>query len=416
MRQGKLPLGQQRDRQAETPDPTKYVTVPVTARAVVWEHDFRRRHRLVRIVALGMLASAVLLIPSALLPRFNPATLVALVIVFFGAGGAYLLSRRGSVTAAGYAAIATLVVAIAWEIVGKSLRQGGMDLSDLRLLDLFVLPIVLSAVLIDRRGTVVIAALSSAFSVVAPILLPKTPTLLQYWNAQYSVPGSAVDVISVAVVIQGLTAMAAWMGADSVHRALLEAFRADEVAAAGEQLAAQAQYIEMQRRRLQEGIARIQEVHAAVASGHWEMRARVDDPLLLPLATSLNLLLDRLSRLGHEQEHRMRLEMAAHQCAEMVRQVRSGRPYAPQYTGTAEDEVIVELTALLRELFPDGRANTAPGMPPVSGASQQTNYLSGSLPPAPPAPRSGPPEMNRFPEQGGEPNTEQLPPWWLGRQ
>src|SRR5260221_653517 len=143
----------------------------LTPRQVVREHELRRRHRLGRIIALGIMVGAGVLIPSALVPSFNPATLAALVIAFVGTSLAYLLSRSGFVTAAGYAVVLSLVVAIAFEVVGKSIHQGGLDLSDLRIFDIFVLPILLSGVLIDRRGTILVETLISAFPTATLLVL-----------------------------------------------------------------------------------------------------------------------------------------------------------------------------------------------------------------------------------------------------
>lgn len=323
---------------------------PTTPMQVALVHDWRRRHRLVRIVAQGLLVSAALMIPSALLPSFNGPVLVAILLAAVGSAGAFLLSRRGLVDVAGILIVGALAAAIALTIAGKALHQGGLDVSDLRLFDLFGLPILLCAVLVNRSGTLILTAFTTSYTVMSLFALPKTAAMVGYLASHYPVPASPVDAISVALFAQCITAVAAWLGADSVRRSLLEASRADEVALANVRLQAQAAEMEAQRRRLREGIARIQSVHAAVASGRWDARASVEEGELLPVATSLNLLLDRLARLAREQGERGRLEAAAHQLAETLRKARSGEEYElPAYTGTAEDEVLVELTALLRD-------------------------------------------------------------------
>lgn len=324
---------------------------PTTPMQVVLEHDWRRRHRLVRIVALGVLVSAGLMVPSALLPSFNPPVLAAIILAAICAAAAYGLSRRGQVDAAGSLLVGSLAMAIALTIAGKAFHQGGLDVSDLRLFDLFVLPILLCAVLTNRRGTLVMTASTCGYTVICLLALPRTAALAGYLSAHYPVPASAVDAISTAIFVQALTTVAAWLGADSVSRSLLDASRADEVAAANERLEAQAKEMQAQRWRLRDGIARIQAVHAAVASGRWDARAAVEEGELLPVATSLNLLLDRLARLAREQGERNRLEAAAHQLAEALRRARAGggNVALPGYTGTAEDEVLVELSSLLRD-------------------------------------------------------------------
>src|SRR5512146_1299335 len=108
-----------------------------------------------------------------------------------------------------------------------------------------------------------LAAISILYTIVSLLLLDKSPALQQYWDGTYPYAlGSSYDVVIVAVVLQGMAATAAWLGADSVRRALLQAYRVNELAVAKAQ-------IEEQQRRLQRGIAHIQRVHAAVAHGQW---------------------------------------------------------------------------------------------------------------------------------------------------
>lgn len=317
---------------------------------VLQANELLRRSRLVRIVSIGILAAMGLLIPTALVPTLDLVTLGAVLCAFVGAGVGYLLNRMRFVNPAGYVLLTGAMIAIGWEIVAQSLRQGGLDLNDLRVYDLFVLPIVLAAVLVTRRGPVILAAVSITFTIASVILLDKSPTLLQYWDGTYPYAlGSSYDVVIVPVVLQGLAATAAWLGADSVRRALLGAYRVEEIAAAKAQ-------IEAQQERLQRGIAHIQQVHAAVAHGQWDARAQVEAAELIPVAVSLNLLLDRLSRLTRDQEQRQRVERSAHELAHALRRLRVGDAYVPPaYTGTPFDEVLVELD-VLRNARPDGIA------------------------------------------------------------
>jgi hypothetical protein len=322
--------------------------IPTTLWEVLREHEMERRRRLVRILTLGIMIPAVLLIPSSLFPKFIPGSLVALSIVLAGTVVAYVLNRLSYVSVAGYALIAGVAAALAWQVVSKVLLQHGVDAVDLRYYDLLVLPIMLSAVVVGRRGPIIVAACVSAFTLVSLLVLPLTPTLQQYWNDAYPYSlGSVYDVIALPVLFQWVAGVVAWLGADSIRRALGVAARADEVAAANARIVAQAREIEAQRQRLQEGMAQIQQVHAAIARGHWDARVRVEQGELLPMAMSLNLLLDRLTRLTREQSQRTQLEAAAHELALALRQWRAGAPYTPpNYTGTPFDEVLLEFNAL----------------------------------------------------------------------
>ncbi|HEU4783225.1 MAG TPA: hypothetical protein VFS83_07795 [Ktedonobacterales bacterium] len=343
----------------------------------------QRRGRLVRIVSLGLLIAMALLIPTSLIPTPDIVTLITVLIVFVGAGAGYLLNRMRLVNTAGYVVLVGGMLALGWEIVAQSLRQGGLDLNDLRVYDLFVLPIILSAILLTRRGPVILAALSIAFTITSLLLLPQSPTLQQYWDGTYPYAiGSSYDVVIVPVILQGLAAVAAWLGADSVRRALLQAYQVEEISAAKLQ-------VEDQQRRLQRGIAHIQQVHSAVAHGQWDARAQVEATELIPVAVSLNLLLDRISRLTRDQEQRQRVDRTAHELAQALRRLRLGDGYAPPaFTGTSFDEVLMELD-VLRTVRPTSR-------PPTSSAPSQ-----GSVPGWP----SGPGGPASAPSPGS------TPPW-----
>jgi hypothetical protein len=336
-------------------------------------YDRRRRHRLVRIVTLGVLVPVVLLLPTTFVPTFDVVSFVALSIALLAVFGSLTLNRFNQTSAGGYVLLGGIVLAIAWDIVGKSHIQVGVDLGDLRLYDLFAIPILLSGVLLRRRAPIIIAAATITFTAVSLILLPKTPALQQYWNGTYKYTiGSFLDVVGIATLIQFLTAVVAWLGAESIRRALMDATRAEELDAANQRNAAQARELTAQRTRLQAGIQEIQQVHSAVARGRWDARARVAEGELLPVAMSLNLLLDRLSRLTREQEQRTRLEAAIRDLSLALRRTRAGEPYSPPgYSGTQLDEVLVELSTLRPNL-----ANLALGKP-VSGGPSGTIHSSG---------------------------------------
>ncbi len=341
----------------------------------IQQHDVERRQRLVHILTLGIMIPVVLLIPSSLFPKFILGSLVALTIVFVGTVAAFLLNRMHLVLAAGYALVAGVALALAWQVVSKVLLQHGVDALDLRYYDLMVLPVLLSAVLIGRRGPIVISGSVAAFSLVSLLVLPRTPTLEAYWNATYPYSlGSAYDVVALAVLFQLVAGVIGWLGSDSIRRALVHALQVDQLAQANQQIQAQAQEIEAQRQHLQEGMAQIQQVHAAIGRGQWDARVRVQQGELLPMAMSLNLLLDRLTRLTREQVQRNQIEASAHTLATAMRRARSGMSFeVPDYTGTVLDEVLMEFAAM-RPMFIGSRA--AGGH-----AEQQTPGMPGSPPP-----------------------------------
>ena len=287
---------------------------------------------------------------------------MALIIVGTGTAAALALNRLHLTVAAGTSLIMGVALALAWQIVSKVLLQHGVDALDLRYYDLMVLPVLLSAVLLGRRGPLVIAGCVSVFSLVSLLVLPRTPTLDAYWNASYPYSlGSAYDVVALAMLFQWVAGVIGWLGGDSIRRALVHALRADELAQANRKF---------RRRRRDRGAPAAparwhganQAVHAAIARGNWDARVRLDQGELLPMAMSLNLLLDRLTRLTREQGQRAQIEVTAHELALAMRQARSGHAYTvPNYTGTALDEALIEFAAM-RQVFPatqhDGSQNS----------------------------------------------------------
>jgi len=345
---------------------------------VLRDYEQSPRRRLLRILSLGVMIPVILLIPAALIPTVDQVTLIALAIALLGAIVAFALTLGGWVTLGGFALTASLSLAIAWEIVTKALAQHGVDLVDTRLYDLLVLPIVVSGIVMGRRGPIVFGAISIAFTTASLIQLPHTTPLQQYWDGKYTfaIIGSVYDVIAVPCVIQLLGAIATWLGADSVRRTLLEAARADGLATANAQIQAQTRAIEVQHYRLYQDIAQLQSVHAAVARGQWDARANITDGELLPVALSLNLLLDRISRLTHEVDERARMEAASRELAAALRRLSAGQPYTPpSYTSTPLDGVLAELA----------RLQAVPPPPPPSAARPNPANVV-SITPAAPAP------------------------------
>lgn len=378
--------------------------IPTTPAAVLAEHELRRRQRLVRVLTLGLMVPVILLIPSALFPKFIPGSLVALLIVLTGTVAAYILNRFNFVVTASYALILGIAAALGWQIVSKVLLQHGVDALDLRYYDLLVLPVLFSAVLLGRRGPFIIATVVSVFTLLSLMVLPRTPTLEQYWNAAYPYSlGSMYDVIALAVLFQWVAAVIGWLGADSIRRALAIAARVDEVGTANAQILAQAREIELARQRLQEGITQVQQVHAAIARGNLDARVRVDQSELLPMATSLNLLLDRLTRLTREQSQRAQMEMSARELAQAMRQMRTGLPVTtPNYTGTPFDEALVEFAALRNALPARGHTTFAPTSAADEGSSSERRngwplVNPGSLPPATRSRPSAPFDSDEWP-------------------
>ena len=276
----------------------------LTPQDVVRSHDRARRQRLVRLLALGVASLSLVLLPSVFLPTFDGVSCVALLIALVGSASAYLANRWQWVGEAGLLLLGGGTLGIAWVIAARAIQQG-LTTTDLQL----------------------------------------------YWDGRDpQTLGSVYDVIAIPLVIQGLTAVCAWLGADGVRRSLLSATRADELALANAEISRQANELERQQRQLRDGIAHMQSVHTAFARGNFGVRAEIRDLQLQPLALSLNVLLSHMERMLQEQGQRMRIESSAHELATALRRMRGGAPYTPpSYTGTVFDEALLELLACYQQ-------------------------------------------------------------------
>lgn len=308
----------------------------------------QRRARLIRISTIGLTLALLVLVVDAFLPEPEPASIAVALLALFGTATVYLLNEQGKVELAGALLTGIIAASIAGEVVLMSFTYG-LAVADLRYFDLLALPVFLAALLINKHAPIVVASLSSFFTVFALFALPRGHGLEMYWEGKIGTTSSWLDVLTIAILFPWVVALVAWMGADSAERGMMQASRADELALANERILAQSRKLEAQRRTLQDGLAHIQQVHSAVARGQWETRVQIDNGELLPMAISLNLLLDRITRLSREQQELARIEVASHELAKALRRVWAGEPYiSPSYTGTVFDEALIELTRLRR--------------------------------------------------------------------
>src|SRR5258708_32460933 len=169
------------------------VSVPTTADEVVEEHERQRRRRLVRILTFGLMIPSLLLIPSALFPKFILGSLLSLLIVLAGTVAAFILNRLVYVVAASYALIFGLAGALGWQVISKVVLQHGVDALDLRYYDSMALPVLRGAVLRGRRRRLVIASVCAVGTLAAPLVRPRPRPPEHYATARHpDSRGSAV--------------------------------------------------------------------------------------------------------------------------------------------------------------------------------------------------------------------------------
>jgi hypothetical protein len=252
------------------------------------ERERLRRGRLLSALHLTAVVLLALILPRGFLPVLDPGTLAGVagfaVIVF----ASILLNRRGVVTTASLVFTAGLAFAIA----GSQLATPGdkINFQDLAGYDLLVIPLVVASFLLSSRSVVLLWGASVLFVVVDLGLAPHGVSLDAYLPSDLPPFVRIYPVAIYPIILTAVVGVISWLAARSTARALAEADRTADVERAYALLADH-------NRQLEESIGAIQQAHARVARGDLGARAaiRPGDPLL-QVASSLNLLLDRLAR------------------------------------------------------------------------------------------------------------------------
>ncbi|HEY4036370.1 MAG TPA: hypothetical protein VGL94_20625 [Ktedonobacteraceae bacterium] len=262
-----------------------------------------RRSRLLSLFLLVLLGTIVVLFPKGFIPELDPSLFGALSVCSAIVIGSILLNRYGLMNAAASVLVVGIAAAIAFSLLAT---PNGLGMQDLPTFDMFVIPIILAGILLPKHTPFLIWSGCILF-----IVLDLTFETHQQNLDEYIQQVGLYATIILPAVSTFTLAVASWLSAGSVERALREADRTKELEKAY-------QLITEQKKRLEEGIAIIQAVHSRVANGDLQARASITSGELLPLAVGLNLMLDRLAR-SLAAEHRLdNFEQGIHRLNEAV--------------------------------------------------------------------------------------------------
>jgi len=309
------------------------------------EKELFRRSRLLSALFFLFVVVILLTLPTAI-PV--PTYWVPIGILFFLGLVSLILNRGKHITGSGVVCIlaieATLV--ILFVILPDGIRN-----SNIPDFDFFILPVLIAGILLPRAFLPFLAIAHILIIVAIFSLLPHDPILTQ--EILVNQKGLAYSELSDAITIQIVGTTIAWLSSKSVDRALLRASRAEELAAARERLNKQAQQILAQKERLEYGITILKEAQARFANGDYKARAKLSQNELVPLATSFNLMAERLTRVVHVEHEYKRLEQAVEyflQAQDSFSQETSGDVFRP--TGTLLDRMypLLKRYRMLRHL------------------------------------------------------------------
>ncbi|HEY0752490.1 MAG TPA: hypothetical protein VGD98_00810 [Ktedonobacteraceae bacterium] len=187
---------------------------------------------------------------------------------------------------------------------------------------------------------------------------------------------ATMGVVALVVARQIFTL---WENARLAHdqaEALIDLSRANQ------RVAEQAQEISEHNAELERGIVHLKDVQAQLANGNLKARANLATGVLMPLAGSLNLMAERLTRLGQINQYTQRLMRALSDFCTALERSPAG---APLLVPTSCNE-FTEINRIILSLQSKGSLNALPSTNPLVGSYGQHSGPSSTQPLSP---RSG---------------------------
>ena len=221
-------------------------------------------------------------------------------------------------------------------------------------------------------------------------------------------------VVGLLVVRQILTQL------DNERLARRQAVALDRLEVANSRVEEQARMITERNMTLEEGIAHLKEVQAQLANGNLRARARMVSGELLPLAGSLNLMADRMTRFEQTEQRTQKLSRALAELSAALERYRVGTRFIVPPSSNEFPEIHRLLLAMgLRQAMTDA---PQPSQPLGSRAPSQGGTARNDMVPITPLPdlQQPPPLQGQrvTPSQMNTPRrtSQLLPDPWSGRK
>ena len=204
------------------------------------------------------------------------------------------------------------------------------------------------------------ASVTGGFRLLLPFLAAVLASAILVMRAATAPIGSSSPTIPFAVSLGLLVLVGARQGITVLENERLlrnEQGRVEELALANQVADEQRRLLAERNRRLEQDIEVLKDVHARVARGDYSARAPISSGELLPIAGSLNIMLDRLSNLMRANADRSKLDQAIQVVVEAAQGLAVGDDRAlnglTAPTNTPLDGVAIALSQLrarIREL------------------------------------------------------------------
>jgi|SRR5579875_652511 hypothetical protein len=226
---------------------------------------------------------------------------------------ATIFNRKGMVDLAGGVVVVTFMASPMANIV---LTPGGLNMIDLLLYGLLVLPLVCAVSFLPPIWVFVVAGVNSVFAIASLLVLPQTAEL----NALLTV--NFAGVVTPIILSQLIVSIMAYLWVRSTMQALQRADRAEELAKLEHDLALQAEMAAQQKHQLEMSIHQIIETHRRVANGDYDARVPLSpDNILWEISGSLNNLLARVQGWRRDAAELQQVKFALQQAYEENRRL-----------------------------------------------------------------------------------------------
>jgi hypothetical protein len=174
---------------------------------------------------------------------------------------------------------------------------------------------------------------------------------------------ATMGVVALVVARQLLTL---W---ENAHLAARQAEALDDLSHANSRIEEQSRQILQHNVELEQGIHHLQATQAQLANGNLRARAALTGGALLPLAGSLNLMAERLMRLGQTSAYTQRLMRSLGELSVALERAATG---APLVVPPSCNEFL-EINRLLVALRVNNRTGLPPSMPTRAGTAEHTH-------------------------------------------
>ncbi|SRR5579883_2211540 len=296
----------------------------------------RQRGALVTILLATQAATLLAILPGYL---FGQLQLTGMLMVLGGLavyGIVWLLNWIGRIGEASYLLVIGGGALVVLDMLLSAVHL--LSLETLHISLLFVLVILASGILFSPETALILSIISAFFTALVLLVFHSSSALETVFAAQ----GRYLALVYLVTVQLGVGVVAWLFGRQMQENVHLITYVAG-LQMSNQRLRKRLRETADKKRNLEAGVAIIQQTHARVAAGDYSARAHVEGDLL-PLAVSLNLMLERVESFVHGEQKREQMETAVAGLAEMAGRVgQESLGQIPVPTGTALDGLSIAI-------------------------------------------------------------------------